>query len=67
VKYTDPDGRLFLVDDFIFSAVGNIFGLRDDGVFAGTWKNFTNSWALVASKIITPGSLIEMRRLLCGG
>ncbi|MDR0442698.1 MAG: RHS repeat-associated core domain-containing protein [Treponema sp.] len=60
VKYTDPDGRLILIDDFISSAIGNLFGLRDDGVIEGTWKNFENSWKFLGYRLTTPGIWFEL-------
>ena len=59
VKLVDPDGRLFFIDDFIFSAIGNIAGWRNDDILSGTWHNFINSWAFIGSKLL-PGSLIEL-------
>jgi RHS repeat-associated protein len=47
VRYIDPDGRLLLGDDFIFSLVVNLTPLRDDGILKGTWNNFINSWKLI--------------------
>jgi len=59
VNYVDPDGRLFFIDDFIFSAIGNNVGCRNDDILSGTWHNFINSWAFIGSKLL-PGSLLEL-------
>jgi RHS repeat-associated protein len=59
VKYVDPDGRLFLLDDMIGAAIGNEFGWRDDGFWEGTWNNFVNTWGFAFYQGITPGVWLE--------
>ena len=53
IKYTDPTGLLFGIDDFLFSAIGNLTGLRDDGIWEGTKQNFVESWKSVGGTLNT--------------
>ena len=53
LKYTDPNGELFFIDDALGWVIGTIFGGRKDEFFKGVWSNFTNSWALVWNTVWT--------------
>lgn len=47
--YVDPSGHLFIVDDLVFWAIGNMLGFRDDSLIDGTIQNFEQSWRAVGS------------------
>ena len=47
VTYVDPTGCFAIIDDFLFSLIGNALGTRSDGVLGGTWSNFSNSWKML--------------------
>jgi hypothetical protein len=46
VKYTDPNGEFFGIDDLILSLIGNISGARKDGIIEGAIHNFKNTWKM---------------------
>jgi len=45
--YIDPTGKLAIVDDILFWALGSLFGFRSDTFFAGVAQNFVESWSLI--------------------
>ncbi|WP_432848930.1 RHS repeat domain-containing protein, partial [Treponema denticola] len=44
VKYTDPDGKWFFIDDLLVSIFAKLEGLQDEGIFQGMWMYFKASW-----------------------
>jgi hypothetical protein len=44
VKYTDQDGKWFLIDDFIFSLIAKYIGGTDASLWGLTWDMFKRSW-----------------------
>jgi hypothetical protein len=45
VKYTDPDGKWFLLDDLIVAFIAISFGYQKDyNVWELTWELFKSSW-----------------------
>jgi RHS repeat-associated protein len=44
VKYTDPDGRWFFIDDLLFSFIAKITGNQSEGIWEGAINNFFESW-----------------------
>jgi hypothetical protein len=51
VRYTDPNGEFFVIDDWILSFIGNITGARNDGILKGTLHNFINTWEMLLHSI----------------
>ena len=44
IKYTDPDGKWFFIDDLLVSIFAKLEGLQDEGIFQGMWMYFKASW-----------------------
>ena len=44
VRYIDPDGRWFLLDDMLFSFIANLIGKQDCTWWQGTIDSFLHSW-----------------------
>jgi hypothetical protein len=62
VKYVDPDGRFFGIDDAIGAAI-QCFRDGEWNKYGERFKsNFTNSWKFIAFKLFLPMSWIELAR-----
>ena len=44
IKYIDPDGKWFFIDDLLVSIFAKLEGLQDEGIFQGMWMYFKASW-----------------------
>jgi hypothetical protein len=61
VRYIDPDGRLFVLDDALGAAFQSIVIDKSfSNYFRKVAENFAHSLALLALKVVTPGSWLEL-------
>ncbi len=45
--YIDPNGKLAVIDDILFWAIGSLVGARHDSFFTGVGQNFVESWSVI--------------------
>jgi hypothetical protein len=51
LKYTDPNGKWFIIDDFIVAVLAKLFGNEDTGILKDTWRNLKDSYRSIPSAI----------------
>jgi RHS repeat-associated protein len=51
VKYVDPNGEWFLIDDFLVAVFAKISDRDDNGILKDTIRNFTDSWKSISDAI----------------